>query len=152
MQEQINNSRAPAIPYQRQHWSCHGRNPNPTEGKQRGPSLGDRMPSGGRAQKQLCPKTGLTASGRGAGTKQHPRGSTSTPHTPFTGGNWVSGGKYRFHDSTCYRTRLYWKHLAQLTWCCCRRAWGGGSSGWLFPPPRVSISIKWPQIFSFFFF
>lgn len=49
-----------------------------SEGKQGGPSLGDRMPSGGRAQKQLCPKTGLTASGRGAGTKQHPGGSTYT--------------------------------------------------------------------------
>lgn len=82
-----------------------------SEGKQGGPSLGDRMPSGGRAQKQLCPKTGLTASGRGAGTKQHPRGSTYTSisspvPTPVTGGKWVSGGKYRFHGSTSYTTRL----------------------------------------------
>ena len=49
-----------------------------SEGKQGGPSLGDRRPSGGRAQKQLCPKTGLAAGARGAGTKQHRRGSTYT--------------------------------------------------------------------------
>lgn len=48
------------------------------EGNQGGPSPGDRRPSGGRAEKQLCSKTGLAAPGRGAGTKQHPRGSTYT--------------------------------------------------------------------------